>query len=102
MNTDSLPGSRGRPLWIVLDNAIDGFIHDINEFALRGVIGIQTENLCIRILGSGSRRRTDPCVGADDPNMIGERIAIRRTSEGSSYLSGLVVLPQLVAADKVD
>ena len=56
MNPDGLAGSRGRPLRIALDNAVDGLIQDIDEFGLRWVIRIQTINLCLTILGPGSRR----------------------------------------------
>jgi len=45
---------------IVLRNAVDGLLQDINEFVLRWIMGIQTVNLGIGILGSGSCRRTDP------------------------------------------
>ena len=66
MNPDGLAGSRGWPVRIVLGNAVDGLVQDINEFVLRWITGIQTVNLCIAILGSGSCRRTDPSVFADN------------------------------------
>ena len=63
---------------IVLGNTVDGLLQDINEFVLRWIMGIQTVNLCIGILGSGSCRRTDPSVCADNQGMIAERNALRR------------------------
>src|SRR6476620_8279369 len=96
MNTDGLAGSRGRPVRIALGNAIDGLVQDINEFALRRVIRIETKNLCIGVLSPGSRRRADPSVCADDRDMISDRIAVRRTSEVSDHIRGLVEFRQLV------
>src|SRR5215216_5329346 len=95
MNPDCLAGSRGRPVRIALVHAIDGSVQDINEFALRGVIGIDTVNLCIGILASWSRRRTDPSICADNQDMIPERNALR-LAEVSDLLRGLIVFRQLV------
>src|SRR5215475_3678055 len=100
MNTDSLAGSRGRPVRIVLGNAVDGLLQDINEFVLRWIMGIQTVNMCIGILGSGSCRRTDPSVCADNRGMIAERNAV--ASEGSNHMRGLVVFRQVGPVYKVD
>ena len=50
MNPEGLAGSRGRSVRIVLGNTVDGLPQDINEFVLRGIMGIETVNLCIGIL----------------------------------------------------
>ena len=102
MNPEGLAGSRGRPVRIVLGNAVDGLLQDINEFVLRWIMGIQTVNLCIAILGAGSCRRTDPSVFADNQGMLAERNAARRASEVSDHMRGLVVFRQLVPVYKVD
>src|SRR4029079_19091877 len=96
MNPDGLADSGGRPVRIALGNAVDGLIQDINEFALRRGIGVQTINLCAGILGAGSRRRADPSVRSNNRDMIGDWIAVRRTSEVRHHSSDLVVFRQLV------
>ena len=80
-----------------MGNAIDGLVQDINEFALRRVIRIETINLCIGVLSSGSRRRADPSVCPDDRDMIGDRIAVRRTKETGqgTWSSATLLLLQL-------
>ena len=96
MNTDGLAGSRGRPVRIALGNAIDGLVQDINEFALRRVIRIETINLCIGVLSAGSRRLADPSVWPENRDMIGYRIAVRRTSEVCDNIRVFVEFRQLV------
>ena len=100
MNPDGLAGSRGRPVRIVVGNAVDGLLQDINEFVLRWMMGIQTVNLGIGILGSGPCRRTDPSVRADNQDMIFERNTA--TSEVRDHMRGLVVFRQLGSVLKVD
>src|SRR5690349_21912612 len=96
MDSESLAGSGGRPVRIILGNAVDSLVYDVDEFALRGVIGIQTENLCIRILGPGSCRCTKPAVLSHHGYMHGDCIIVRRTSEVGNKSGDLVVFRQLV------
>ena len=70
------------------------------NLSLRWIMGIQTVNLGIGILGSGPCRRTDPSVCADNQDMIFERNTA--TSEVRDHMRGLVVFRQLGSVLKVD
>src|ERR1700688_97740 len=66
-----LPGRGGGPIRVALGNTVDRFVGNIDELAVRGVVGIDAKELGVGILYAGASRGTDPLVLAYHRGMIG-------------------------------
>src|SRR5262249_15402160 len=101
MNADRLIRGRRGP-WVGLRNAVDCPVQDIDEFAHPGVERINTENLCVRILKSGTRGSAHPVVLSDDNWKVCDRVAVWRAAKVVRHTCGLVIRADLISVEKVD
>src|SRR5205823_5528271 len=97
MNSDHLTGNRRRPIRARLNDAVDGFGLNVDEFVVRRIGRLDTENLMETVLYARACSRTNPVVLADHGRKIRYWIAVRRSAEIRALGRGLVVLGDLVA-----